>query len=434
MKEVMPNLPKVHRGDPLPKEVAERYVIRTWLEDAQMVHDGDKSKIYRVFERKEVIPGVGDGVLRVDARHWPHPNETLHRDQVRFEYVMNDPETGDVRLVAEMHLNELEDDAFWLQHRYVQPEFRGRKGVGSALLRQAEDWLRQVGEVQGHDVRLGLSAGQVDVFRWLQKQKFWIRKREKSTLDEILQYPEHFDIESATDDPNITQDLYVFRKEIKGRTRDDSVRLRFEKRISTGLPSPKTDGIMKHFVPSWDEDFDAPPSEKEAASVRIATIADAGDIARIHRESAVQTYINERLGITRGDMLKYVGDADEERLRWESHLRAKDPTAHTTILKIGDRTVGFCRVRRGSNIGHVEMLYLDPAYSGKGIGGEIFQESLQWLGDDQPIELEVASYNDRAIRFYERFGFRRQGYARPIQVSGGGRIPLAVMVRDRQEE
>ena len=173
---------------------------------------------------------------------------------------------------------------------------------------------------------------------------------------------------------------------------------------------------------------------QERPEVRLATVADAVEIARIHRESAVETYVNERLGITREDMLKYVGDADEARLRWENHLRAKDPTAHTAILKIGNRTVGFCRVRRGSNIGHVEMLYLDPAYSGKGMGGEIFQEGLQWLGDDQPIELEVASYNDRAIRFYERFGFRRQGYARPTQVSGGGRIPLAVMVRDRQEE
>ena len=173
---------------------------------------------------------------------------------------------------------------------------------------------------------------------------------------------------------------------------------------------------------------------QERPEVRLATVADAVEIARIHRESAVETYVNERLGITREDMLKYVGDADEARLRWENHLRAKDPTAHTTILKIGNRTVGFCRVRRGSDIGHVEMLYLDPAHSGKGMGGEIFQEGLRWLGDDMPTELEVASYNARAIRFYERFGFRKQGFTHPLQVPNGGRIPLVIMVRDRQEE
>lgn len=175
-----------------------------------------------------------------------------------------------------------------------------------------------------------------------------------------------------------------------------------------------------------------PPQEKP--EVRIATVADAAEIARIHRESAVQTYVSERHGITREDMLKYVGSLDEARLRWENHLRAKDPTAHTAVVTMGERVVGFCRVRRGTNIGHIEMLYLDPAYAGKGIGGEVFQEGLHWLGDGTPIELEVATYNDRAIRFYERFGFRRQGFASPLQLPNGGRIPLVVMARDRQEE
>lgn len=173
---------------------------------------------------------------------------------------------------------------------------------------------------------------------------------------------------------------------------------------------------------------------QERPKVRIATVADAAEIARIHRESAVETYVNERLGITREDMLKYVGSLDEARVRWESHLCAKNPVEHTAVVTMGERIAGFCRVRRDTSIGHVEMLYLDPAYSGKGIGGEIFQESLEWLGDEKPIELKVASYNARAIQFYERFGFRRQGFANPLQVPNGGRIPLAVMVRDRQEE
>lgn len=167
--------------------------------------------------------------------------------------------------------------------------------------------------------------------------------------------------------------------------------------------------------------------------VRIATVADAADIARIHQESSVQTYANDRLGITREEMIEYVGSLEDTRMRWENDLRAKDPAMHVTILKIGDRVVGFCRVRRGVDAGKVEMLYLDPAYAGKGMGGEIFQESLQWLGEEQPIELHVASYNSRAIRFYERFGFRKQGFAQPLVTPAGKRIPLVAMVRDVPE-
>jgi GNAT superfamily N-acetyltransferase len=250
MKEMMPNVIAIPKLESLPKELAERYVARTWLAGAEMVHDGDKSRIHRIFERSTNIPGIGDGKLRVDVRHWHHPDEALHRDQVRFEYVVPG-EKGD-RLVAEMHLNELEEDAFWLQHRYVQPEFREGKGIGSALLEQTEDWLRQVGEARGCDARLGLKVGQIPVFRWLQKQKYWILKQDKPILDEILKHPDRFIVESASDDEGIVRDPYVFRKDSQGRTREHSVRLRFEKRIPTGLPSPKTDNIMKHFVPSWD--------------------------------------------------------------------------------------------------------------------------------------------------------------------------------------
>lgn len=436
MKEMMPNAPKASQMESLPKALAEQYVARTWLENAEKVQDGDKSKIYRIFERQTMIPGIGDGKLRVDARHWHHPDATLHRDQVRFEYVVPS-EKGD-RLVAEMHLNELDEDAFWLQHRYVQPEFRGRKGIGSALLQQAEDWLRQVGEVQGHDMRLGLLAGQIDVFRWLQKQKFWIRKREKQKLDEILQYPERFDIECATDDPKITQDLYVFEKGKEARAYSDSVRLRFEKRIATGFPSPETDAIMKHFVPSWDEKPVETAPEKELISVREATQDDAAAIARIQHESWLATYPNDAAEISKQDLEHHLEDVESRTQRWKGRLGPKekgtDDILATFVLNVGDRVAGFCRVVRGKHYGHVDALYLDPAYTEKGIGGMIFQRALAWLGNDEPIDLEVASYNDRAIRFYERYGFRKQGDAKPQPLKNGKSIPLTLMVRDRGEE
>lgn len=401
---------------PIPETVAQDFVRdrEGFGRDAKIVYAEDQKRIVRVFQREEEIPLVGRARLVLDYGKYDKGDAGIV-DRLQFEYHQQDPDDSESeRVIAQMHLERSNDEVFVLNHRHVLPEFRGKTGLGKHLYEHAENFVRRIASERGSDVAIDLHTGQRSVIEWAEKMGFSVIAEHQDVFDELRDHPERFVEDDVFVSPEsrgqgIVKDRYTFPVGARGRYMENAIRLTMKKVIH--------------------------PERKEIRpEVRLATVADAAEIARIHRESSVETYVNDRLGITRGDMLKYVGDADEARLRWENHLRAKDPTAHTTILKIGDRTVGFCRVRRGSNIGHVEMLYLDPAYSGKGIGGEIFQESLQWLGDDQPIELEVASYNDRAIRFYERFGFRRQGYARPTQVSGGGRIPLAVMVRDRQEE
>ncbi len=179
-----------------------------------------------------------------------------------------------------------------------------------------------------------------------------------------------------------------------------------------------------------------PPQEKPEA--RIATVADAADIARIQHESWLATYPSEKAGITREDIAEHLGIVDDRAQRCANrlNLEAKDIDfiGATYVLEIGGRVVGFCKVARGMHTGHVDALYLDPAFAQKGFGGELFQKGLQWLGDEAPIDLEVASYNDRAIHFYERFGFRKQDKAKPLELLGGKFLPLTLMVRDVVEK
>lgn len=52
-------------------------------------------------------------------------------------------------------------------------------------------------------------------------------------------------------------------------------------------------------------------------------------------------------------------------------------------------------------------MYVAPEAQGKGVGSKLMNQVLDWYGRDQDIYLEVVSYNQNAINFYKRFGFRR---------------------------
>jgi len=58
-------------------------------------------------------------------------------------------------------------------------------------------------------------------------------------------------------------------------------------------------------------------------------------------------------------------------------------------------------------IGHVLNLAIDPPYRGRGLGTELLQAGLNYLGSlgARRVELEVRTQNREAIRLYRKFGF-----------------------------
>ena len=54
---------------------------------------------------------------------------------------------------------------------------------------------------------------------------------------------------------------------------------------------------------------------------------------------------------------------------------------------------------------HVGSLYVAKEWHGKGVGGALMQKVIDWSDDKKPIELGVASYNERAKAFYRKWGF-----------------------------
>lgn len=56
--------------------------------------------------------------------------------------------------------------------------------------------------------------------------------------------------------------------------------------------------------------------------------------------------------------------------------------------------------------GHMEALFVDPAYRGKGIGATLVRHGLTLHPN---MTTDVNEQNGQAIRFYEKMGFRRTG-------------------------
>ena len=79
------------------------------------------------------------------------------------------------------------------------------------------------------------------------------------------------------------------------------------------------------------------------------------------------------------------------------------PRQQVTVAEAAGRIVGFIAVSGE----WVEQLYLDPAWTGQGIGSRLFAQAIAGM---PLIKLHCFQANSGARRFYERHGFRAENF------------------------
>ena len=82
---------------------------------------------------------------------------------------------------------------------------------------------------------------------------------------------------------------------------------------------------------------------------------------------------------------------------------------NTLLLKVNHKTVGFSCIRKSSDGNEIVAIYLLEEYHGKKLGYELMKKTASQFANSDPIVLWVLKENEKAIRFYKRFGFEFNG-------------------------
>jgi ribosomal protein S18 acetylase RimI-like enzyme len=165
------------------------------------------------------------------------------------------------------------------------------------------------------------------------------------------------------------------------------------------------------------------------------TVADIRDFNEIQKICWLQVYPNETAGITKEDILARDWDSPKRWRMWRKSVsggwlkRTRYWAARTQEGKV----VGFCVAIKEWSYGEIDKIYVLPEYQGKGVGRKLLEPALEWLTPYDEVRIGVVTYNTRAIRFYEKFGFRDSAKKDHETVLPSGKRLLRIMMVLRRQ-
>lgn len=134
--------------------------------------------------------------------------------------------------------------------------------------------------------------------------------------------------------------------------------------------------------------------------IRKATAADAYRLAEIevfdYRLHFYPIFKNDSFYFAELNVPALIGEYEREPERLFNSFVYDDGTVKGFILVRGEQ---------------IEKLFVEPAFQSRGIGGELLDYALR---NTDACMLRVLEKNVRAIRFYERHGFRVTAERQPV--------------------
>ncbi len=144
-------------------------------------------------------------------------------------------------------------------------------------------------------------------------------------------------------------------------------------------------------------------------SVRPATVRDAKAIARVHATTAQAAYRD----LLAQDTLS--GPSLEQRqAHWREAIEYSEPQVQVAMS--GDEMVGFVGFDRSrdkgtpSTTGEIWALYVLPDHWNQGAGTALWDAANDGLKEEgcTKVTVWVPARNERALRFFEHSGFKRE--------------------------
>ena len=138
----------------------------------------------------------------------------------------------------------------------------------------------------------------------------------------------------------------------------------------------------------------------------------------------------------------YAGLIDPEYLKNITEEKCKAMaykwTDNILVAKDGDKVIGFVaygkyREKTLSDCGEIFAIYVLAKYYGQKVGYELMNAAFKKLAEYKKIAVWVLKGNERAIKFYERYGFRFDGTEQEIML-GTPNTELRMMYEKNNED
>ena len=146
-------------------------------------------------------------------------------------------------------------------------------------------------------------------------------------------------------------------------------------------------------------------------TISKATPADAQGIQEMLYETWVNTYPNPEHGITLEDIeYRHRNMRSPEAIEKQRKFLEEDKdTELSLVAKDGEKVVGVCYLVKEDTKNQLQAIYVLPNYQRRGIGQKFWNETKKFFDNGKDIYVEVVSYNEKAVKFYESLGFKDTG-------------------------
>jgi RimJ/RimL family protein N-acetyltransferase len=154
-----------------------------------------------------------------------------------------------------------------------------------------------------------------------------------------------------------------------------------------------------------------PEFNDRSVTIGPAIKEDASGIFNVRLLTWLATYPNNDFGITQKDIHLRLEGQNGELIasninRWQDTIVNPGDTRRVYVARENNRVVGFTvpTVKQGQR--RIGALYILPEAQGKGYGTKLLNLSVSWHGRTEDIYLHAVSYNQKAIQFYKKYGFK----------------------------
>lgn len=144
----------------------------------------------------------------------------------------------------------------------------------------------------------------------------------------------------------------------------------------------------------------------EKITIRPATTNDVDEIFEINSQTWLDTYASEEYDIWERDISNWWdNDKRENAMKNRAEEISQNPWAYH-VATFEWKVIGYTWGRKHEQYNELFAIYILNTFQGKGIWTMLIPKVFEYLWNEKPIMVNVIWYNQKAIKFYEKIGFR----------------------------